>query len=354
MASGIVLTKLKHQGFTGDQKGKLSIKEGFTFVSVKSKASEKDFTFIDLFAGIGGMRLGFESAGGRCVLTSEIDGAALETYSLNYSPDHPHKYYGDICKIKSADVPKHDVLIAGFPCQPYSIAGLRKGLKDERGTVFMEIIRILKDKKPKAILLENVKGILAHDRGKTFEYMVSLIEDLGYHVKHQTLNSMTHGNVPQNRERVFIVGFLSKAAADRFEFPAAIPLTKSIADAMEDTKVDPKYYYDERYDCYSEIKKDVTSKDTLYQWRRQYVRENKSNVCPTLTANMGSGGHNVPLAKVKDGIRKLTPRECANFQGFPKSFKLPKVADSKLYHQFGNSVTVPLIARIAKNIAKEL
>ena len=323
-------------------------------MSVKSKASENEFTFIDLFAGIGGMRLGFESAGGRCVLTSEIDPAALETYSLNYSPEHPHKYFGDICKIKSSDVPKHDVLIAGFPCQPYSIAGLRKGLKDERGTVFMEIIRILKDKKPKVILLENVKGILAHDRGRTFEYIVSLIEDLGYHVKYQTLNSMTHGNVPQNRERVFIVGFLSKAAADRFEFPAAIPLTKSIVDAMEDAKVEPKYYYDDRYDCYGEIKKMVTSRDTLYQWRRQYVRENKSNVCPTLTANMGSGGHNVPLAKVKDGIRKLTPRECANFQGFPKSFKLPKVADSKLYHQFGNSVTVPLIARIAKNIAKEL
>ena len=323
-------------------------------MSVTSKASGKDFTFIDLFAGIGGMRIGFESVGGRCVLTSEIDPAALETYSLNFSPDHPHKYYGDIRKIKSSDVPKHDVLIAGFPCQPYSIAGLRKGLRDERGTVFMEIIRLLEEKKPKALLLENVKGILAHDNGRTFEYMVSLIEVLGYHVKHQTLNSMTHGNVPQNRERVFIVGFLSKASADRFEFPATMPLTKSIADAMEKAKVDPKYYYDDRYDCYGEIERMVTSKDTLYQWRRQYVRENKSNVCPTLTANMGSGGHNVPLAKVKDGIRKLTPRECANFQGFPKSFKLPKIADSKLYHQFGNSVTVPLIVRIAKNIAREL
>ncbi len=323
-------------------------------MSVKSRASNKGFTFIDLFAGIGGMRLGFEAAGGCCVLTSEIDTEALKTYSLNYLPNHSHKYFGDICKIKSLNIPQHDVLVAGFPCQPYSIAGLRKGLKDERGTVFMEIIRILKDKKPKAILLENVKGILAHDRGRTFEYMVDLIEDLGYHVKNQTLNSMTHGNVPQNRERVFIVGFLNKSAANRFEFPDAIPLTKSITDAMEKVKVDPKYYYDERYDCYSEIKKMITSEESLYQWRRQYVRQNKSNVCPTLTANMGSGGHNVPLAKVKDGIRKLTPRECANFQGFPKNFKLPKIADSKLYHQFGNSVTVPLIARIAKNLAKEL
>ncbi len=323
-------------------------------MSASTKNTAKGFTFIDLFAGIGGMRIGFEAAGGRCVLTSEIDEAALETYSLNYSPGHAHKYFGDICKIESVEVPKHDVLIAGFPCQPYSIAGLRKGLKDERGTVFMEIIRILKDKKPKAILLENVKGILAHDGGKTFEYMVSLIEDLGYHVKFQTLNSMTHGNVPQNRERVFIVGFLNKESASRFVFPPPVTLTKTISDAMDPVIVDAKYYYDERYDCFSEIKKMVKSPDTLYQWRRHYVRENKSNVCPTLTANMGSGGHNVPLAKVKDGIRKLTPRECANFQGFPKSFKLPKLADSKLYHQFGNSVTVPLIQRIAKNIAKEL
>jgi DNA (cytosine-5)-methyltransferase 1 len=318
------------------------------------RASGAGFKFIDLFAGIGGMRLGFESAGGICVLTSEIDEPALETYSLNYTPSHSHKYFGDICAIESSDVPKHDVLVAGFPCQPYSIAGLRKGLKDERGTVFMEIIRILEDKKPKAILLENVKGILAHDKGATLEYMVSLIEKIGYHVKFQTLNSMTHGNVPQNRERVFIVGFLSKSAAGRFKFPDAVPLTKSIADAVETSVVDPKYYYDERFDCYTEIKNSVKSTNTLYQWRRQYVRENKSNVCPTLTANMGSGGHNVPLIKVKGGIRKLTPRECANFQGFPKTFKLPNISDSKLYHQFGNSVTVPVISRIAKNIAKEL
>lgn len=300
------------------------------------------------------MRLGFESAGGKCVLTSEIDESAMTTYSLNFSPNHKHSYAGDICKLSSADIPKHDVLVAGFPCQPYSIAGLRKGLRDERGTVFMEIIRVLRDKKPKAVLLENVKGILAHDKGKTFQYMISLLEGEGYYVRSQTLNSMTHGNIPQNRERVFIVGFLNKSSAKRFEFPDEIPLGKTILDLMDRSEVDAKYYYDDRYDCYSEIKSVVKSDQTLYQWRRHYVRENKSNVCPTLTANMGSGGHNVPLAKVKDGIRKLTPRECANFQGFPKSFKLPKIADSKLYHQFGNSVTVPLIQRVAKNMAKEL
>jgi DNA (cytosine-5)-methyltransferase 1 len=310
------------------------------------------FKFIDLFAGIGGMRIGFERAGGQCVLTCEINDAATETYRLNYQPNHDHVYVGDICALESKDVPSHDVLVAGFPCQPYSIAGLRKGLKDERGTVFMEILRILADKKPKAFLLENVKGIMAHDKGATFQYMVSLLEELGYNLRFQVLNSMVHANVPQNRERVFIVGFRSKKAAEAFNFPNEIKLTKTIHDLLESREVDPRYFYDKRYDCFDEIKKSLTSPDTLYQWRRQYVRENKSNVCPTLTANMGSGGHNVPLVLVAGGIRKLTPRECANFQGFPRSFRLPKQADSKLYHQFGNSVTVPLIERIGKKISE--
>jgi DNA (cytosine-5)-methyltransferase 1 len=312
---------------------------------------KKSFTFIDLFAGIGGMRIGFERAGGQCVLTCEIDEAATETYRLNYQPNHGHVYAGDICALESRNVPKHDVLVAGFPCQPYSIAGLRKGLKDERGTVFMEILRILGDKKPKAFLLENVKGIMAHDKGATFKYMVSLLEELGYNLRFQVLNSMVHANVPQNRERVFIVGFRNKKAATAFVFPKEIKLTKTIHDLLEGREVDSRFFYDERYDCFDEIKKSLTSTDTVYQWRRQYVRENKSKVCPTLTANMGSGGHNVPLVLVAGGIRKLTPRECANFQGFPRSFRLPMQADSKLYHQFGNSVTVPLIERIGKQIS---
>ena len=314
----------------------------------------KEFRFIDLFAGLGGMRLGFEAAGGACVLTCEINEAAMATYKLNYSPDHKHVFVGDICELPSASIPKHEVLIAGFPCQPYSIAGLRKGLQDDRGTVFMEIIRILRDKKPKSFLLENVKGIMAHDKGATFTYMLSLLEELGYHMRYQVLNSMEHANVPQNRERVFIVGFLSKKSAEMFSFPKKIRLTRTIHSAIEREDVDSRFFYDDRYDCFSEIKEAVTSPDTVYQWRRQYVRENKSNVCPTLTANMGSGGHNVPLIKVAGGVRKLTPRECANFQGFPKNFKLPKQADSKLYHQFGNSVTVPLIERIAKQISEVL
>ena len=312
-----------------------------------------NFTFIDLFAGIGGMRIAFEGAGGKCLLTCEIDDVALKTYKENYKPNNDHKYVGDIIKLKNKDIPKHDVLIAGFPCQPYSIAGLRKGLADERGQVFNDILRIIKSKKPKVFLLENVKGITTHDSGETFKYIIDRLEKIGYHIRTQTLNSMTHSNIPQNRERVFIIGFLSEESAKNFEFPKDIPLTVKFRSLLE-KKVDSRFYYNDRFDCYATLKNEMTNKNRVYQWRRHYVRENKSGVCPTLTANMGSGGHNVPLIVVGSKIRKLTPRECARFQGFPDSFILPKIGDSNLYHQFGNSVTVPLIRLIADEIAKVL
>ena len=292
------------------------------------------------------MRLGFESAGGICVLTCEIDEDALTTYEKNFRPKHAHRYVRDIRDL--VDIPAHDVLVAGFPCQPYSIAGLRMGLEDERGQVFLEIIRILKESQPRAFLLENVKGMMSHASGTTFDYMKKLLAECGYHIRAEILNSMTHSNVPQNRERVFIAGFREVTAAENFQFPKQIPLKTTVHDFFESNHVDNRYYYDSKYGCSKELVKVVQSPDTVYQWRRQYVRENKSNVCPALTANMGSGGHNVPIILRTDGIRKLTPRECANFQGFPKSFKFPPLADSKLYHQFGNSVTVPLIRRIAK------
>lgn len=307
--------------------------------------SVRQFNFIDLFAGIGGMRLAFESAGGRCVLTCEIDENAMETYRANFSPTHPHEYVLDIKDVQK--LPPYEVLVAGFPCQPYSIAGLRKGLNDERGQVFLEIVRILKESKPKAFLLENVKGMRSHDGGRTFSFMLEELAKCGYYLCDETLNSAVHSNVPQNRERVFVVGFRDETAANRFEFPKPIRLTKTIKSCINKSVRDQKYFYDSRFGCFADIAKVVTSSDTVYQWRRKYVRENKSNVCPALTANMGSGGHNVPLIRVESGIRKLTPRECALFQGFPTDFVLPNLADSKLYHQFGNSVTVPLIERIA-------
>lgn len=312
----------------------------------------KEFEFVDLFAGIGGMRLGFESAGGRCILTCEIDEDALRTYTTNYQPEHKHTYVRDIADIDR--LPKHDVLVAGFPCQPYSIAGLRKGLKDARGQVFLEIVRLLKSAKPRAFLLENVKGMQSHDQGRTFEFMLSKLQSSGYFLRFETLNSSVHANIPQNRERVFIVGFLDEKKAEQFEFPQSVRLTKSIKSCLVRDVPDDRYFYDARFGCFREIEKVVKSQNTVYQWRRQYVRENKSNLCPALTANMGSGGHNVPLIRVGSRIRKLTPRECANFQGFPANFVLPRISDSALYHQFGNSVTVPLIERIAKSMVSVL
>lgn len=333
-------------------------------------SGNRTFTFADLFAGIGGMRLAFESVGGSCTLTSEINEHALRTYKFQkWDDENPnHKYINDVVKLgelPKSKIPQHDVLVAGFPCQPYSIAGLRQGLDDEkgRGQVFLSILDILKKAQPKAFLLENVKGMLSHDSGETVKYMCSELEKKGYKVfEPKVLNSMTHGGVPQNRERVFIVGFRRDIAPKIFEFPAGIPLKITLEEALESGKVNEKYFYDDRYECFAEIKKAVVRSDTAYQWRRVYVRENKSGVCPALTANMGSGGHNVPLVKVADGIRKLTPRECAVLQGFPVQagkgeFKFefpPDMADAHLYHQFGNSVTVPLIRRIAEEISKTL
>lgn len=307
--------------------------------------------------------MAFESVGGSCTLTSEINEHALRTYkSQKWKNENPnHKYINDVVelgRLSKARIPQHDVLVAGFPCQPYSIAGLRQGLDDEkgRGQVFLSILDILKKAQPKAFMLENVKGMLSHDRGRTVSFMCEELAKKGYTVFEPTvLNSMTHGGVPQNRERVFIVGFHNDLGAVDFYFPKQVKIKKSLQQTLEVKEVASKYFYDDRYDCYSEIKAAVTSPDTAYQWRRKYVRENKSNVCPALTANMGSGGHNVPLVKVENGIRKLTPRECANLQGFPREFVIPAdMADVHLYHQFGNSVTVPLIRRIAQNLVDAL
>jgi len=319
------------------------------------------FTFADLFAGIGGMRLAFEAAEGQCVLTSEWDKFARQTYLANWADgDKNHKWVFDVRDITKSDIPTKrqalDVLVAGFPCQPYSIAGLRKGLGDDRGgDIFTALLRILNDVKPKAFLLENVKGIIGHDGGQTFSYMQDQLESCGYHITHSVMNSMTHANVPQNRERVFIIGFRSAACFKSFSFPQPVELTKSIRGFLEKSPIQDEFYYDDRFKIFSRLKDEIRDESTLYQWRRQYVRANKSAVCPTLTANMGSGGHNVPLLRDSKGIRKLTPRETLNFQGFPRTFVLPAgISKSHLYHQAGNSVTVPLIEKLATNIAMAL
>lgn len=296
--------------------------------------------------------MGFERAGFETVFGNDFDAYCKATYDLNFK--EAPLTVADIAKVKSSSLPDFDILLGGFPCQPFSIAGYRRGFLDTgRGDLFFEIVRILRDKKPQAVFLENVKNLRSHDKGKTFNIISEALEDLGYHVKVQVLNSMHYGNVPQNRERVYIVGFKSRDAYDAFEFPMPTPLTKTVKDLLE-KEVDDKYYYN-KSSLYSVLKEAIKKTDTVYQWRRKYVRENKSGVCPTLTANMGMGGHNVPLVKDRKGIRKLTPRECARMQGFPDSYKLPTtLPDSKLYKQFGNSVTVSVIERVANEIKNAL
>ncbi len=317
------------------------------------RCMEKEFRTIDLFAGVGGIRLGFEKAGFKTVFANDFDKTCKETYDLNFN--EPKLTIEDINKLDIKALPEFDLLLGGFPCQAFSIAGYRQGFKDEkgRGNLFFRIADILAERKPKAILLENVKNLKSHDKGRTFKVIEKTLHDLGYHLKVKVLNSLTHGNIPQNRERIFIAGFLDKAKAEAFDFPDAIELKKSFREFVAEEAED-KFYYNDK-PLYNKIKNDINSEETVYQWRRKYVRANKRSVVPTLTANMGRGGHNVPIIKNSRGIRKLTPRECFLLQGFPKDFKLPEgVSTSNLYHQAGNSVTVAVIERIANNMMKVL
>lgn len=320
--------------------------------SVPFPGPEKpNFKFIDLFAGIGGFRLALQNIGGKCVYTSEWENAAKKTYKENFG-EIP---FGDITKESTKNyIPSEfDVLCAGFPCQAFSIAGNRKGFADTRGTLFFDVEKIIEKHRPKVVFLENVKNLVSHDKGNTFKTIIEILEQkLGYKTYSSVLNSMIHANIPQNRERIFIVAFDPNQVENHsnFKFPEKIELTKSIHDILEKGKQEEKYYYSKDHKYYPELEKTITSKDTVYQWRRVYVRENKSNVCPTLTANMGTGGHNVPLIKDNYGIRKLIPRECFSFQGYPQNYILPNLANSKLYMQAGNSVTTTLVERIANEI----
>ena len=320
------------------------------------------FTFIDLFAGIGGFRLAMQANGGECVFSSEWDGAAKQTYYENYG-EVP---FGDITKPETkAMIPEHfDVLCAGFPCQAFSIAGYRKGFDDVRGTLFFDVADVLEKHHPKAFYLENVKNLKTHDDGRTFAKIMDVLKNrLGYVVDSNVMNPCEYANVPQNRERIFIVGFdpnqISIPQANfvngelKFDFPIKTKLTRTIHDIIDDSITDSKLFYKEGHLYYDRMKDVITNPDTVYQWRRVYIRENKNGVCPTLTANMGEGGHNVPIVRTSKGIRKFTPEECLGFQGFPvtRGFHYPQtIAQSKKYKQAGNSVTEPLIEKVAKNL----
>ena len=289
----------------------------------------------------------------RTIYANEIDPYPIQTFEANFPIKVDQR---DICDVKASEVPNIDIILGGFPCQAFSIAGYRKGFEDEkgRGTLFFEILRIIKAKKPKAILLENVKNLVSHDNGNTFRVILEALKDAGYHVRYAVLNAMEYGNIPQNRERIYIVGFKNKKVFEKFTFPEPIPLKKTIHDVIDFINpVDEKYLYTKgkyKGDIYDKLVVAMDDSNAVYQWRRKYVRKNMSGVVPTLTANQGEGGHNVCLVKTKQGIRKMTPKECFNTQGFPESFVLPNIADGRLYKQAGNSVCVSVVKRIAEQI----
>jgi len=307
-------------------------------------------TIASLFAGIGGIDRVFTNVGFQVKWANEIDEKTCKTYGANFK----HKIIcADIRKLEEQSLAEIDILTAGFPCQAFSIAGYRKGFEDARGSVFFEIIRLVKFLQPKILFLENVKNIKSHDGGKTFKAIEGILKANGYLIKSAVLNTAEYSSIPQNRERIYILAFKDRQDYDKFTFPHKASNRGKIQEFLEKEVEDNFYYNNTKY--YPILKEAVTNPNTCYQWRRKYVRENKSNLCPTLTANMGTGGHNVPLILDGKGIRKLTPRECARLQGFSDDFVLPKdLPNSALYKQIGNSVSVPVIEAIATNLKKIL
>ena len=305
-----------------------------------------------LYAGVGGIELAFQQAGSSLSWAYEIDPHAVATYRANFT--HHPVIEADIAQ---AEPPSYvDILTAGIPCQPFSVASSKaRGFADTRGTAFYDVMRFADAVQPQIIFIENVKNFLRHDGGRTFDTVHRTMENHGYRVFHTVLNSCHSTPIPQNRERTFIIGFRDPRYYDRFtgEYDSQLcnppPKRQAWSELLEAGPVAERYYYRENRSCYRELEAGVTSADIMYQWRRTYVRQNKRGLCPTLTANMGTGGHNVPIIRVEDGIRKLTPRECFNFQGFPGTFQLPSsTADSHLYKQAGNSVTVPTVYKLAE------
>jgi DNA (cytosine-5)-methyltransferase 1 len=302
------------------------------------------------FSGTGGIELGFQQSGFEIVYSNEIDKWAHKTYAANFGDSHLDRR--DIWDVDPAEIPDHEVFVGGFPCQPFSQAGAQLGLADKRGTLFEAIATILSVKQPQAFLLENVKSLVGHDGGRTFKIITDTLAAQGYAIHTKVLSAAEYGNIPQGRERIFLVGF--REAVSSFKWPAPAPLTLTPRDLLE-AGVAEKYFYDERFGKVFNLAKDFMYDEAIYQYRHMTgMRRNQSGLFPTLAAYMGTGGHNVPLILDGGRIRKLTPRECFNAMGFPKDFKLPAIADGHLYKQAGNAVVVPVINRIAEQMALHL
>lgn len=306
-----------------------------------------------LFSGIGGIDLGFRQAGFEIVWANEVDRDTAKTYRHNFGSNHLIE--ADIRTIDPNTIPDFDVLVAGFPCQPFSVMGRQKGFRDPRGTLFFEIARIAEAKLPKVIFLENVANLLEHDDGKTFLTIYNALVPLGYTFKYQVMDAMEYGNIPQNRTRIFIVAFLDYEQCQRFSFPEPIPLTVGMNDILDrSVPHDKSYYYDGSSVYWETLQKVVTDKKALYKIYDSGVSRKRHYFCPALTANMGTYPDRVPIIMDDFGIRKITPYECLALQGYPRNFGFPNIPMNSAYKQCGNSVVVPVIRRIAEQISKAL
>lgn len=316
---------------------------------------DSNFKFIDLFAGIGGMRIAYQNAGGTCVYSSEWNKFSQQTYEANFG----EKPDGDITKVEAADIPDHDVLVAGFPCQPFSIAGVSKkqslgratGFEDKtQGTLFFDVCRILKEKRPKAFMLENVKNLCSHDKGRTFKVIQESLDELDYEVYYQILDGQSL--VPQHRERIIIVGFDRKRYGKDIDFKFDItPVEpKPVLGDILEPSVDPKYTLTDNLWIYLQ---NYAAKHKAAGNGFGYGMASKDGITRTLSARYYKDGSEVLIPQSGKNPRRLTPRECARLQGFPESFKIP-VSDTQAYRQFGNSVVVPLMQNVAELVVSKI
>ena len=313
--------------------------------------TQNKINMVDLFAGTGAFTLAFQETNFvDIVFANDMVDHSKKIYDQNFN----HKLtLQNLNDIKNEDIPKHDLLTGGFPCQPFSVAGHQEGFNDVRSNVFWKILSIIDYHQPSFVILENVKNLVTHDEHKTFNTIKTNLEKRGYYICHKVLNTAEITGIPQHRERIYIVCIKSKLIFDKFSLNFPAIQKKKISEFLE-KEVPSKYYYTDKSKTWELVKKNVVKPDTVYQYRRVYVRENKSNECPTLTANMGEGGHNVPLILDSNGIRKLTPRECFNLQGFPSSYILPSLSDAYLYKLSGNAVSVPVVRLIANRLTSLL
>lgn len=320
-------------------------------IDCAARPPQNNLKVCSLFSGIGGIDLGFIQAGFKIVWANEIDKDAARTYKYNFGAEHLIEK--DIRKVSTADIPDFDVLVAGFPCQPFSVLGKQKGFEDPRGQLFFEITRIVQAKQPKVVFLENVANLLEHDEGKTFLAVYNALVPYGYTLKYCVIDAIDYGNVPQHRTRIFIVAFLDPEMCDRFTFPGPIKRTRKLNDVLyRAQKHDPMYYLDEHNISRELIEKFAIDKFALCQYRQSNKGYSMHRVCPTLVASMGDFPERIPVIRDDFGIRKITPYECLALQGFPPDFRFPNISIASAYKQCGNSVVVPVIRRIAQEILK--